>query len=94
MGVFLRLSLLFMIGIKGLVPLLLILMNSSVLKVLLSAGTVLSRSSGLYLGIGLSFDLLFLVSSELVIASASSPLILFFSFVTEKMNLMLTCFSE
>jgi hypothetical protein len=67
--------------------------DSSILKVLLSAGTVLSRSSGLYLGTGLSFSLLFLVSSELVIASASSPLILFMSSVTEKMNPMLTYFS-
>jgi hypothetical protein len=81
-----------MIGIRGLVPLLLMLMNSSILKVLLSAGIVLSGSTGLYLGTCVSFGLLFLVSSKLVIASASSPLILFVSSVTEKMNPMLTCF--
>jgi hypothetical protein len=81
-----------MIGIRGLVPLLLMLMSSSVLKVLLLAGIVLSGSSGLYLGTGLSFGLLFLVSSELEIISASSPLILFMSSITEKMNPMLTCF--
>ena len=46
-----------MIGIRGLVPLLLMLMSSSVLKVLLSIGTVLSKSNGLYLGTGLSFGL-------------------------------------
>jgi hypothetical protein len=82
-----------MIGIRGLVPLLLMLMSSSILKVLLSAGIVLSRRSGLYLGTGLSFGLLFLVNSKLVIASTSSPLILFMSSVTEKMNIILTCFS-
>ena len=81
-----------MIGIRGIVPLLLILMSSSVLKVILPASIVLSGSSGLYLGTSLSFGLLFLVSLELVIASASSPLILFISSVTEKMNPMLTCF--
>jgi hypothetical protein len=69
------------------------LMSSSVLKALLPAGTVLSRSSGLYIGTCLFFGLLFLVSSELVIVSASSPQILFVSFITEKMNPMLNCFS-
>jgi hypothetical protein len=82
-----------MIGIRGLVPLLLMLMSSFVLKVLLSAGTMLSGSSGLYLGTCLSFGLLFLVSSEFMITSASSPLILFVSSVTKKMNPMITCFS-
>jgi hypothetical protein len=82
-----------MIGIRGLVPLLLMLMSSFVLKVLLSASTMLSRSSGLYLGTCLSFGLLFLVSSEFMITSASSPLILFVSSVTKKMNPMITCFS-
>jgi hypothetical protein len=69
------------------------LLSSFVLMALLSASTILSGSSGLYIGTGLFFGLIFLVSSKLVIASASSPLILFVSFVTEKMNLMLTCFS-
>ena len=78
---------------QGLVPLLLMLPSSFVLMALLSASTILSGSSGLYIGTGLFFGLIFLVSSKLVIASASSPLILFVSFVTEKMNLMLTCFS-
>jgi len=67
--------------------------SSFILRVMLSAGIVLSGRSGLYHDINLFYGFLSFVSLEQKIDSTFSLPSLLVSYITERRNLMLICFS-